>query len=132
MEEIKKLGVWMCHSSIHLVEYTNQFAIDLQKNQSEESHTIETDNETSQNEAYHLQTESFKKLGAAIENYQDVILFGPKDVKVEFMNFLNADARFTKINIEVAQTDNMCEEQQQKFVENHFTKKSINALIIVE
>jgi hypothetical protein len=128
MKEIKKLGIWMCNSSIHLVEYTDQFAEDLQKPQSEESQIIETDNAILQNEALHLQTESFKKLGTAIEHYEEVILFGPVDAKLEFMKFLKADKRFNNIKIDVKQTTIMSETQQQKYVEKYFSNRLHNLI----
>lgn len=123
MDEIKKLGIWMCNSSIHLVEYTNQFAEDLHKQQQEETHIMEIDFAALQNEAFHAQTESFKKLGTALEKYEEVVLFGPIDAKMEFVKFLKADPRFSNLKIEVKQTTNLSEGQQQKFVEKHFTNQ---------
>ena len=121
MEEPKKLGIWMCHSSIHLVEYAPLQAPIVPDKQQNEVHNMETNNATIQNEAFHLQTESFKKLGVAIEKYQEVLLFGPVDVKLEFMKFLNSDSRFNNIKIEVKQTHPLNEAEQQLFVEDHFS-----------
>lgn len=128
MDEVKKLGRWMCNTSIHLVEYTNQLAADLHQQQSEESLILESDIATLQNEAFHAQTESFKKLGVAIEKYDEVVLFGPIDAKAEFMKFLKADKRFNNLKIEVKQTSIMSEGQQQKFVEKHFSYQLHNSL----
>ncbi len=126
MIEVKKLGIWMCNSSINLVEYTNQFAEDLLKQQSNESIVLESDIATMQNEAFHAQTESFKKLGTTIEKYNEVILFGPVDAKLEFLRFLQADARFSNIKIDVHQTTIMSEGQQQHFVEKYFSQQLEN------
>jgi hypothetical protein len=111
----------MCHSSVHLVEYTGELAEELRNTKKEETHHMEVHNATIQNEAFHLQTESFKKLGIAIEKYEEVILFGPIDAKVELMNFLKSDKRFDRINITIKQTNIMSEDQQQSFVEQYFS-----------
>lgn len=121
MGEVKKLGIWMCHSNVHLVEYTNEIPDPLLLKEVAENHLIETSEATRQNEAFHIQTESFKKLGTAIENYSEVLLFGPIDVKLEFLKFLKADTRFDQIKIDVQQTNEMSEDQQQVFVSKHFS-----------
>ena len=111
----------MCHSNVHLVEYTNELPDPLMIQEVDENHNIETSEATRQNEAFHLQTESFKKLGTTIENYSEVLLFGPMDVKQEFVKFLKADKRFDQIKIEVEQTNEMGEDQQQIFVRQYFS-----------
>ncbi len=121
MEDIKKLGIWMCHSSVHLMEYTNEVPDALRNNEQEEIHNVQVNDAAMQNEAFHLQTESFKKLGVAIERYAEILLFGPVDAKVEFMKFLNGDTRFEHIKIGIRQTNEMSENQQQNFVENYFS-----------
>lgn len=131
MDEIKKLGIWMCNTNVHLVAYTEQFAKDLHEHQSEETYTKEAANVAWQNEAFHNQTESFKKLATAIENYEEVVLFGPVDAKADFIRFLKADKKFDYLKIDVKQTHIMCEEQQQEFVENYFSNKLDNSLLAV-
>lgn len=43
----------------------------------------------------HWQSEYYKKLGVAIRNYDDVILFGPTDAKAELYNKLKEDHLFS-------------------------------------
>ena len=126
MEENKKLGIWMCHSNFHLVEYTNDLPDELLKKEIETPENVLTNDATMLNQSFHLQTESFKKLGVAIEKYNEVVLFGPVDAKVEFLKFLQADARFGRIKIEIEQTNEMNEDQQQVFVENYFACKVLS------
>ena len=74
------------------------------------------------NKEQHQQSEFYKKLGEAIINYNEVILFGPTDAKAELHNILKADHRFAKIKIETKQADRMTENQQHAFVREYFSK----------
>lgn len=70
----------------------------------------------------HKQAEYYNKLGEVIRNYEEVILFGPTDAKVELFNILRANHLFRKIKIDIEQTDKMTENQQHGFVIRHFSK----------
>jgi hypothetical protein len=74
------------------------------------------------NKEQHQQSEYYKKLGEAIKNYENVILFGPTNAKTELFNVLRADHRFEKIKIEVKQADKMTENQEHAFVREHFSR----------
>ena len=74
------------------------------------------------NKEQHQQHEYYKKIGAVIRNYSNVILFGPTNAKVELLNVLKADHNFEKIEIEVEKTDKMTENQQHAFVRDHFSR----------
>ena len=58
-----------------------------------------------------------------VKNYDEVILFGPTDAKVELFNILKADQHFDKIKIDIKQADKMTENQQHAFVKDHFSKQ---------
>lgn len=127
MTTAKKLGIWIDHSSAHLTEFT---ADPLETNTIESNFTYQ-DRQKSlgrsenvmHNKEQHHQSEYYKKLGEAIKNYEDVILFGPTDAKVELFNVLRADQRFAKIKIEIKQTDKMTEYQQHAFVREYFSRQ---------
>jgi hypothetical protein len=74
------------------------------------------------NKEQHQQLEYYKRVGDIIQDYSVVILFGPTNAKTELFNILKADNRFSKVKIEVEQTDKMTESQQQIFVKDYFTK----------
>lgn len=74
------------------------------------------------NKEQHEQSEYYKKLGETIISYDEVILFGPTDAKIELFNVLRADQRFAKIKIEIKQTDKMTENQEHAFVREHFSR----------
>ncbi len=124
MHDKKQLGIWMDHSSAHIIEYSDS---------SLETETIETnfthqDKESSLRKSENLmhnkeqqqQGDYYKKLGEVIKSFDEVLLFGPTDAKTELYNLLTADPHFSKIKIEVKQTDKMTENQEHAFVREHF------------
>jgi hypothetical protein len=125
MATSKKLGIWMDHSSAHLTEFktdpTETKTIESKFTHEEKEQSITKSEILMHNKEQHQQSEYYKKLGAAILNYEEVILFGPTDAKVELFNLLKADHLFAKIKIEIKQTDKMTENQQHSFVREHFS-----------
>ena len=110
---IKKLGIWLDHQQAHMMEYT----------------PIESDTEMSSITNMHLNDEAgvnqnenvvhnkeqrdqagfYKKLADKIVVFDEVILFGPTDAKLELLNILKEDHHFDKIKIETFQADKMSE-----------------------
>lgn len=73
------------------------------------------------NKEQHSQSAYYKKLGETIRHYNDVLLFGPTEAKVELANILKDDHQFEKITIAVKQTDKMTANQEQAFVRDYFS-----------
>ena len=126
MATTKNLGIWMDHASAHLMEFTTD-SMELKTIESEFTHedkeqSLGKSESLMHNKEQHKQSEYYKKLGETIRNYDEVILFGPTDAKVELFNILREDHRFAKIKIEIKQTDKMTENQQHAFVRDHFSK----------
>jgi hypothetical protein len=121
----KRLGIWMDHSSAHLMEFTTYAfktrTIESTFKHDEKELSLEKSENLMHNKEQHRQSEYYKKLGEAIKNYEDVILFGPTDAKVELFNVLRKDHLFAKIKIEIRQADKMTENQQHAFVREHFS-----------
>ena len=126
MTTTKNLGIWMDHSSAHLMEFTSDpiqtNIIESNFTHQEKEQTLGKSEHVMHNKEQHKQSEYYKKLGEAIINYNEVILFGPTDAKAELHNILKADHRFSKIKIEIKQADKMTENQQLAFVREHFSK----------
>lgn len=121
----KKLGIWLDHQQAHMMEYT----------------PIQSDTEMSSITNLHLNDEAgvnqnenvvhkkeqrdqagfYKKLADKIVVFDEVILFGPTDAKLELLNILKEDHHFDKIKIETLQADKMSENQQMAFVKAHFS-----------
>jgi stalled ribosome rescue protein Dom34 len=62
------------------------------------------------------QSSYYKKLGSAIKNSQEVVLFGPTSAKNELLNLLKADHLFENIKIEVKHSDKMTKAKMHDFV----------------
>ena len=126
MTTAKNLGIWMDHSSANLMELTID-PIETKTIESKFTHqakeqSLSKSENLMHNKEQHQQSEYYKKLGEVIKNYEEVILFGPTDAKVELFNTLKADHHFEKIKIEIKQTDKMTENQQHAFVREYFSR----------
>ena len=121
MKAKRVLGIWMDHSIAHLTELSNgnlmtetiEAKPKLQVNPADlyykdERHVL--NKEQGQLDAY------YKKLGDAILNYDEVILFGPTEAKNELTNILKDNHLFEKIKIAVKTADKMTEKEQHEFL----------------
>lgn len=123
MTTAKRLGIWMNHSNAHLMEFTTDIKtniVESEFNHQEKEHSLGKSENLMHNKEQHKQAEYYKKLGEVIRNYDEVLLFGPTDAKVELFNILKADHLFAKIKIDVKQADKMTEHQEHAFVRDHF------------
>lgn len=127
MEQAKNLGIWMDHSSANLMEFTadpiTTRTIESKFTHQVKEHSLSKSEKLMHNAEQHQQAEYYKKIGDAIRNCEEVILFGPTDAKVELYNILKDDHRFEKTKMRVEQTDKMTENQQHAFVRNYFSRR---------
>jgi len=127
MTTASKLGIWIDHSRAHLTEFPSDplrtTTIESDFTHEDREHTLSRSENVMHNKEQHQTSEYYKKLGEAILNYEEVILFGPTDAKAELHNILKADNRFAKIHIGIKQTDKMSEYQQHAFVREYFAKQ---------
>jgi len=124
MKETNKLGIWMDHASATIIEYPDD-SIEIKTIASEFTHdekelTLSKSEKMMHNKEKHEQKEYYKKLCEIIINYDDVLLFGTTDAKVELYNFLRKDNRYVNIKVEVENTDKLTENQQKAFVREYF------------
>lgn len=126
MTNAKNLGIWMDHSTAHLMEFTTPTietkTIESKFTHDEKANSLEKSENLMHNKEQHQQSEYYKRLGEVIKKYEEVILFGPTSAKAELHNILKADHNFAKIKIEVKQTDKMTENQQHAFVKEYFSR----------
>ena len=122
----KKLGIWMDHSSAHLSEYSTEpivtILITSNFTHQDKEISVGKGENLMHNKEQHRQSEYYKKIGEVIKKYDDVLLFGPTDAKVELFNTLKTNHLFSNIKIELMQTDKMSEYQQHAFVKDYFNK----------
>jgi hypothetical protein len=124
MKTTKQLGIWMDHSSAHLMD-ANTASIVTKTIQSEFNHqekerTAVKGEFMMHNDEQQKQHAYYKKIGDAIKNYDRVLLFGPTQAKEELANMLKADRHFEKIKIDIKHADKMTENQQHAFVKDYF------------
>ncbi len=121
----------MDHSTAHLMEYTatggEEAVVDSSFARTEKEHSVGSSENVIHNKEHQHLAEFYKKLGDAIKNFDQVVLFGPTNAKSELLNALRTDHRFENIKIEVQQADKMTEKQLHAFVKDYFsTSKSKN------
>lgn len=124
MHDKKQLGIWMDHSSAHIIEYSDSSleteTIDTNFTHQDKESSLRKSENLMHNKEQQQQGNYYKKLGEVIKSFDEVLLFGPTDAKTELYNLLTADPHFSKIKIEVKQTDKMTENQEHAFVREHF------------
>ena len=117
----------MDHSSANLMEFTSDSikteTIESEFTHADKEHTLHRSEKTMHNKEQHEASEYYKKVGEAIRQYDDVLLFGPTEAKVELFNRLRVDHRFEKIKIHVEKTDAMTENQRHAFVRTYFSAR---------
>ena len=116
MTTAKKLGIWMDHSTAHTMEFTagsiTTKTLELKPNEPEKEYGLGRNEKMVHNKEHHQQLEFYKKLAELIKNYEEVVLFGPTDAKVELFHILGNDRHFDTIKIKFRQADKMTENQR--------------------
>ena len=124
MNTDKKIGIYLDHFQAHFVNFDGD-AENFDKIDSDFDH-FEKEKSLSKSESGMHNKEQkelgafFKKIIKVISNYDDVLLFGPTDAKVELFNYLRSEHKFDKIKMEVKNSDKLTENQKMEFVKYHF------------
>jgi len=115
----------MDHSTAHLLEYTaiggEETVVESSLAHPEKEHSVGSSENVIHNKEQHHLVDFYKKLGDAIKNFDQVVLFGPTNAKSELFNALRTDHRFENIKIDVQQADKMTEKQLHAFVKDYFS-----------
>lgn len=124
MKKAEKLGIWMDHSIAHIlhssIDTIDTKTISSKFTHQEKEHSLSKSENLMHHKEQHQQHEFYKELGDVIKNYNEVVVFGPTDAKLELVNFLKQDHHFDNIKIEVKDADKMTEHQEYAFVKAHF------------
>lgn len=128
MTIVKQLGIWLDHAAAHLIPYTgntleteileSEFTYEAKQRSLHKGESQMHQKEQQQQGVY------YKKIGEVIKNYNEVVLFGPTDAKIELLNMLRANHHFDQIKMETQQTDNMTHNQEHAFVREYFLKQN--------
>lgn len=123
-KETKQVGIWLDHSTANVMDIKDNII----SSKTIESETYTQHQEGNQNihqksmdhnKHYHLM-QYIKTLTEIIINYDEVLLFGPSNAKLELHNVLKDNHRFDKIKVDVKPEDRLTEKQQYAFVREHF------------
>lgn len=126
MKTLKKIGIWMDHSMAHITEFYSDIKetkiITSDFTFQDRVETLERSENEMHNKEQQKQTTYYKNLAQIIKGFDEVILFGPTDAKVELYNLLKDNHLFDAIKIEVKNTDKMSDKEQQNFVDDYFKR----------
>ena len=126
MKTTKKLGIWMDYSTANLIEYKldsyeiksiNSGFLDQEKNEVlDNSESLINNNENQQLTNY------FKRISEQIKEYNELVLFGSTNAKIELHAILKEEEPFQNIKIEIKNTDKMTDNQKKYFVKSYFSE----------
>mgnify|MGYP003834090183 FL=1 len=126
MKTTKKLGIWMDYSTANLIEYKldsyeiksiNSGFLDQEKNEVlDNSESLINKNENQQLSNY------FRRIGEQIKEYNELVLFGSTNAKIELHAILKEEEPFQNIKIEIKNTDKMTDNQKKYFVKSYFSE----------
>lgn len=124
MPGTKKLGIFINNTIAQLMEFSNN---------SNEIKTMTSHFQNFTNDAEFVTEKKstpsklkievknyFKKLGDIIQHYDEILLFGPNTTKEELYKHLRYDKNFDKIKLDIKESNNLDNEQQQEFVKKYF------------
>ena len=127
MKSLKRLGIWMDHSTANIMELSNEKVITVTLDSTpafpDQIENLRMDERLMHNKVKNEQSDFYEKLSYIINDYDEVLLFGPTDAKTELFNLLKDNRRFEKIKISVEPTDKITENQQHAFLKNFYSKK---------
>lgn len=126
MKTRKRLGIWMDHSIAHLMEFTNKH-FEIKTIESKLTEEVKEEILYESESLMHIKKKRllldyYKKLSEAIKDYEQVILFGPTNAKIEFFDIISEDIHFFKIKFEIKNTDKMTHNQQHAFIKEYFSE----------
>ncbi len=124
MKTTKKIGIGMDHSIACLIEVTSS-SFEIKNIESNFTHEEKKEALTKSESLMHNKENQelssyYKKLAEVIKDYDEVVLFGSTDAKVELFNTLRKEEKFGNIKIEVKNTNKMSENQKISFVKSYF------------
>jgi hypothetical protein len=115
----------MDHANAHLMEYGDPIVTKIISSEStheEKEFTLQKGESFMQRKNQQQEAAYYKAIAESIKGYDEVLIFGPTNARVELINILKADLHFVKIKIETKASDKKTENQEQAFVRDHFSK----------
>jgi hypothetical protein len=124
MKTAKKIGIWMDHTIAYLIEFTSDAfetkTIESEFSKEDKAKALAKSESLMHNKENQELSSFYKKIAEIIQDYDEVLLFGPTNAKVELFDILRKDEKYGKIQFEIINTDKMTENQKTAFVKDYF------------
>jgi len=124
MKAKRKVGIWLDHATARVIEYNTQEikAITIK------SDLLGLDNQDSSQHSesllHHKENKKlkafYKAIIAIVENYDEILLFGPTTAKTELLNLIREEHKYDHLKIENKSAEKMTPPEEHDFVVNHF------------
>ncbi|MDQ2863012.1 MAG: hypothetical protein M3R50_05055 [Bacteroidota bacterium] len=121
----KKIGIWMDHANAHLMEYADPIVTTIISSDStheEKELTLQNGESFMQSKNQQQEAAYYNAIAESIKDYDEVLVFGPTNARVELLNILEEDLHFSKIKIETKPRGKMTENREHAFVRDYFSK----------
>ncbi len=124
MKVKKRLGIWMDHTVARLMEYAAEdfkvTTVEVEFTPPANQQSLLRSESTLHNKENQSLKSYYKGLMNHLKNYDEVVLFGPTDAKIELFNLIRTDHRFDGIHLDIKTATKMSYEQQHEFIQNYF------------
>lgn len=123
MHTKKNIGVWMDHSTAQLIENQTKgtnTTIHSHFNFNMKEEALSRSENLMHNKEQQAQDSFYKKIADEISSYDNVLIFGPTDAKLELKNYLRKDEHFKNKQIIVQSADKMTDNEKNAFVKSYF------------
>ena len=130
MNSKKYLGILMDHSTANIMELSNGKVVSKIVESApafpEQIENLRLNESLMNNKEQNELSAFYKKLSYVINDYSDVLLFGPTNAKTELFNLLKNNHHFDNKRIVVQSADNMTDNQQEAFLKDFFGRAKGN------
>ena len=132
MNEQKNVAVWLDHSKAQLIDnQTNEVSttIHLKFDFDKKEEALRRSENIMHNKEQQAQATFYKQIAALIIDFDNILLFGPTEAKLELQNFLKKDKHFAHKQIVVHSSDQMTLPEKFAFVKSYFKKELIHSTL---
>jgi hypothetical protein len=124
MKAKRKVGIWLDHTTARVIEYNTEEL----KATTIKSDLLGLDNQDglqhSESLLHHKENQKlkafYKDIIAIVENYDEILLFGPTTAKTELFNLIRKEHKYDHLKIENKSAEKMTPPDEHAFVVNHF------------
>jgi len=117
----------MDHSSAELIYFKDNIitseVVNLNFTHKQKENSLSRSEHIMHNKQQREQSIYYHELADVIKKNDDVVIFGPTEAKIELFNIVKMDQSFSKIKIELVNSDKLTDTQRHTFVKNYFALK---------